>query len=268
MLSSSIFILSNKANANEKFYYSNQIKEIKISNKDETLLEFPASPLASACQPRGIVDITPAEVNPFTTQDVINAANRNANTPPKENEEDFISKFLKLSPNGKEGSATCTFSLSNNDSFQIKFNLTKNIQRPQIKFLNLYSNAPKAAEISKTLGGINIFRILVVGNNLSYFSDITDNLVSKTWVSNIATYKFEYAGTDRNIYAAWKIRVYPKSKMTNEPLTVKNTGDVYFSAAVNTTNPQKYEFETGEEFTLFILTRSDISEHEITGMLK
>jgi hypothetical protein len=94
--------------------------------------------------------------------------------------------------------------------------------------------------------------------------------------TDLARYHLLYVGTDRDLYKAWKFEGTAGRDFTAS-LALKNVqlGEVYFSSfKVKSTkdrnrsdDPQKKRIRKGDDFTLFVLSRGDISPMEMLERL-
>lgn len=286
-LSISFFAYAEQADV---VYFSETVRQIDISSIQSMLLIFPEAPFGVSCQgdsARGreerLVDIKPPDDNSSydqlatsgsllnSTGNLYNGLPNKVDSSQKNMAQDLLSRRLLLSPLKKSGIATCTFELSNQDSFTIEFHLSKKFIRPAIEFKNLYQNTKKASAIAQSIGGLNLFKILISGNDVSFLSDMTPsgfNTLASSWSTNTANYKFEYVGTDKSTFKAWRIIAKIKKTVSNFQLNPKGVGDLYYSAAMNDDSlHQKDSYKKGDHIRLYVLSRADFQSYEMEALL-
>lgn len=156
-------------------YFSESVRQIDVSSIQSMLLIFPEAPFGVSCQGdslRGreerLVDIKPPDDNSSfdqlatsgslsnSTGNLYNGLPNKVDSSQKNMAQDLLSRRLLLTPLKKSGIATCTFELSNQDSFTIEFHLSRKVIRPAIEFKNLYQNTKKASAIAQSIGGLNL----------------------------------------------------------------------------------------------------------------
>lgn len=287
------------ASAQEIFYFSDRARDLEVSADAEALLSFPAPPFARVCQPSGILDLYPVDhvqdlnsvVIPRGIQGSAAAGlptSSVADHGPVAPESEMLARHLKLVPKRTSGAALCAIRLANEQVINVRFVLSKMVSKPMIEFKSTVEKAKSGAVISQALGPINLFRSLVSGGDLAFLADETpsdqiygprNNLgpsppLSKS--TNCARYRLLYVGTDRDLYKAWKFEGTAGRDFTAS-LALKNVqlGEVYFSSfKVKSTkdrnrsdDPQKKRIRKGDNFTLFVLSRGDISASEMLERL-
>jgi hypothetical protein len=276
------------AEAADVIYYSENVREIDISSIQSMLLIFPDSPFGVSCQgdtskgkEEKLVEIKPPEDNSVydqlagaaalanTTGSLYNGLPNKINSSQKNIAQDLMSKRLILTPLKKTGVSTCTFELANQDSFTVEFHLNKKVILPAIEFKNLYQNVKKSSVIAQTIGGLNLFKILLSGNNISFFSDVTPpHPFSYFWSTANAQYKVEYIGTDKTSYKAWRIQGKLKNNISSFQLKPRGVGDLFYSASLNSENfQQEQSYKKGEVVSLYILSRADLQNYEMESLL-
>lgn len=271
-------------------YYSEAVRQIDISSIQSMLLIFPEAPFGVSCQGdslRGkeerLVDIKPPDDNSSfdqlatsgslsnVTGNLYNGLPNKVDSSQKNIAQDLLSKRLLLTPLRKSGVATCTFELSNQDSFTVEFHLSRKVIRPAIEFKNLYQNTKKASMIVQSIGGLNLFKVLISGNDVSFLSDMTPgqyNTLASTWNTSSANYKFEYIGTDKSSFKAWRINAKLKKNISNFQLSPKSVGDLYYSTVLNENSlSQKESYKKGEYVRLYVLSRADFQSYEMEALL-
>ncbi len=267
-----LFLSQNAFSIEGVHFFSEQIKDETISSRDETLLIFPSPPLASACQPMGVLDITLQEesevFNPRAgPAQIARAACLADGTCSEEAEKkEILAKLLKAVPikGSQSSSTTCGFRLAGGESFSVRFVLDESIHKPKIEFKNLYQTADKAQDVTKALGGLNVFRSLLSGEKPTYLIDLTakmrtsDNTSHRVYWTKYGRYTLMYYGTDKSRYAAWQYHVTAKETSKIEKLKPKQLGQILYSALI----PNK---EGAYKF--FLLTRSDVTAKEIEAIL-
>jgi hypothetical protein len=284
----SLVSVNAHAESADVIYYSETVRQIDISAIQSMLLIFPESPFGVSCQgdtskgkEEKLVEIKPPEDNSVydqlagaaalssTTGSLYNGLPNKINSTQKDIAQDLMSKRLVLTPLKKSGVSTCTFELSNQDSFTVEFHLNKKVIRPAIEFKNLYQNVKKSSVIAQTIGGLNLFKILLSGNNISFFSDITpSHPFSYFWDTANAQYTVEYIGTDKTSYKAWRIQGKLKNNIPSFQLKPKGVGDLFYSAALKDDNFHQAEsYKKGEEVNLYVLSRADFQNYEMEALL-
>jgi len=271
-------------------YYSEAVRQIDISSVQSMLLIFPEAPFGVSCQGDSLkgkgerlVDIKPPDDNSSYDQlatsgslsnltgNLYNGLPNKVDSSQKNMAQDLLSRRLLLTPLRKSGTATCTFELSNQDSFTVEFHLSKKVIRPAIEFKNLYQNTKKASAIAQSIGGLNLFKVLISGNDVSFLSDMTPsqfNTLASTWSTTAANYKFEYIGTDKSNFKAWRIHAKLKKNFSNFQLSPKSVGDLYYSTVMNENSlSQKESYKKGEYVRLYVLSRADFQSSEMEALL-
>lgn len=276
------------AESADVIYYSENIRQIDISAIQSMLLIFPESPFGVSCQgdtskgkEEKLVEIKPPEDNSVydqlagaaslanTTGSLYNGLPNKINSSQKDIAQELMSKRLVLTPLKKIGVSTCTFELSNHDSFTVEFHLSKKVILPAIEFKNLYQNVKKSSVIARSIGGLNLFKILLSGNNISFFSDITPpHPFSYFWNTANAQYSVEYIGTDKSSFKAWRIQGKLKNNIPSFQLKPRGVGDLFYSAALKDDNFHQEDFyKKGERVNLYILSRADLQNYEMEALL-
>ncbi len=287
------------ARAQEIFYFSDRARDLEVSADAEALLSFPAPPFARVCQPSGILDLYPVDNVQDLNSVVIprgiqgsavtglptsSVSDHGAVAP----ESEMLARHLKLVPKRTSGAALCAIRLANEQVINVRFVLSKMVSKPIVEFKSTVEKAKSGALISQALGPINLFRSLVSGGDLAFLADETPSdeangsrndpgpsrSLSKS--TDLARYHLLYVGTDRDLYKAWKFEGTAGRDFTAS-LALKNVqlGEVYFSSfKVKSTkdrnrsdDPQKKRIRKGDDFTLFVLSRGDISPMEMLERL-
>lgn len=271
--------------AQDLYYYSESVRDILVSGNDDTLLFFPSPPLTSACQPRGVVDLTlvdevaDAAGGRLSNNALMEAARDAREKPAKENvaqgSQSLLSRALRLYPSrGSQDSTTCAFRLANGDSFSVRFGLSASLHKPQIEFRSLYQNAARGAEVSRSLGGLNLFRALVTGADLTFLANTTptesdDETKGKrkftVKTTSKARYTLVYRATDKAQFTVWRYEGKASAAIPVAPLKPQAMGDVLFSTIFRPGNPEV--IKDGESFSLYLLTRSDLEPREVEAIL-
>lgn len=253
--------------ADSTHYYNDAVRDEEISSEDETLLVFPSPPLAAVCQPTGVVELNLANSIDNISKSKpsfgdLDAATCAAKGTCKTTSRDTaLARMLSAVPKDPyKTKTTCSFRLSNNESFSVNFLLKTNMHKPKVEFKNLFENQDTSGEVTKSLGGMNVFRSLLNGENPTYLVDLTKIVVNGdgpatrgTLRTKNSTYKLTYHGTDKTRFSAWRYKV--SGKFPFEPLTSKKIGLLLYSAFVES----KHE--------LVLLTRHDVSAREIEALL-
>ncbi len=285
--------------AQEIFYFSDRARDLEVSADAEALLSFPAPPFARVCQPSGILDLYPVDhvrdlhsvviprgIQGSAVTSLPNSSNSDHGAVAPESE--MLARHLKLVPKRTSGVALCAIRLANEQVINVRFVLSKMVSKPIIEFKSTVEKAKSGAVISQALGPINLFRSLVSGGDLAFMADETPNdqvngfrkdpgpsrPLSKS--TDSARYRLLYVGTDRDLYKAWKFEGTAERDFAAS-LALKNAqlGEVYFSSfKVKGTkdrskfdNPQTNQVRKGDDFTLFVLSRGDISPTEMLERL-
>jgi hypothetical protein len=289
-----LFAAAPAASAQEIYYFSDKARDLEVSADAETLLVFPAAPFARVCQPVDIAEFYPLE-NADELQSMMlpsgvqyktlsAAQDAGAGGGASGGENTMLSRHLKLVPRRQAGSTTCAIRLVNEQVVNVRIVLTKMIAKPIIDFRSSLEKARGGAAITASLGSLNLFRSLSLGGELSFLVDETptesqtgeggSTRTHLTRRTDTATYRLAYVGTDKEHFKAWKFEGEADKAFRALPMKDARIGDFYFSAfrpakagdkVVNV--PANYQFEAGEKFNLYVLSRSDITVNEMLGRL-
>jgi len=258
--------LNLNAHADSTHFFHETVRDEEISSDDETLLVFPSPPLAAVCQPTGVIELNLANsVDNFTKSksslsDLDAATCAAKGTCKTSTLDSSLARMLSAVPKDPyKTKTTCSFRLSNNESFSVNFLLKSNMHKPKVEFKNLFENQDTNGDVTKTLGGMNVFRSLLTGENPTFFVDLTKIVgkgdgpaTYKTLRTKNSTYHLLYYGTDKTRFSAWRYKV--SRQLPIEPLS-KKIGFLLYSAFVQKKNE------------LILLTRHDVTVREIEALL-
>lgn len=278
-------------------YFSDSIKHVDISSTQQMLLIFPDAPFGVSCQNRDdesnnkkkkkfnknnddkLVDIKPPDENSSFTgigdnsaylanssKNLYNGLPNKFDNMQNDLVKELLSKRLILTPIKKSGTAVCTFDLADQESFTIAFHLMSDTVKPAVEFKNLYQNKKQATQISQSIGGLGVFKILLSGQDISFFSNVTP--YDRELLNNLATYKIDYIGTDKNSYKAWRITAKLKKDVEDKIiLKPKNLGDLFYSAISKNDSTYDDKYLANEKIKIFILSRPDLELSELKEIL-
>ena len=276
-------------------YFSDNIKHVNISSTQQMLLIFPEAPFGRSCQNKEeisnkkkkfnknnddkLVDIKPPDENSSfsglgdnsaylanSTKNLYNGLPNKFDNMQNDLVKELLSKRLILTPLKKSGTAVCTFELADQESFTIAFHLMSDVVKPAIEFKNLYQNKKEATQISQSIGGLGVFKILLTGQEISFFSNVTP--YDKELLNDLANYKIDYIGTDKNSYKAWRITARLKKNIEDKiVLKPKNLGDLFYSAVSKNDSTYDDKYLANEKIKIFILSRPDLELSELKEIL-
>lgn len=265
----SLLFLKDQA-FSDTVYYSNRIKSLEVSKRDEMILEFESAPITSACQPKDALELFPLDDGDplllYTSQ------NRKEGQDYEERDlkaykEERLSQFLKLKPRQGSSQALCAFSLENGDSFKLNFKLLDDIYSPYVKVQSLYKDAKKSRELSSKLDALSLFKSLFLEGEPRAFTNITDEQRSLSHKTDKASYCLHYAGTDKERYTAWVFEGDAKKTFQNKALPLKRLGILYYSAYQKKGVKTFQSVKAKERFRLTLLSSHDVLFSEIKEVL-
>lgn len=266
-------LLSFQAQGNT-FFYGDKPRNLEVNGRDSTLLVFPSPSFTKLCQPGGIVDLSTLQSiveaqtllpnsQKYDIMDQIRASNNAGFQPKQPKERDTtVARMLKLTPLRKSGSTICAIRLVSGETVLVRFQLSKHLQRPFIEFKHIGSF--KTEGVINKLGGLNVFRDLLQGGDLTYFADVTP--VYKTFTTPFAKWTIDYVGTDEKAFKAWRLTGTAR-KAFEAPEFIRSdfVGQFLFSSWRSKGSPRT--LKPDEDFTLFLLTTHDLDDGELKERL-
>ncbi len=259
-------------------YFGDEPRVLEVNANEKTLLAFPAPAYTQICQPSGVIALDTL-VNRDEIQQIlphasamsfIERADKSGSTqiqdPAGQGEErdSLVASLLKLTPLRQQGQTTCAIKLVSGETAMITFVLSETIQRPAVELQNI-ARVTEPAKVATKLGGLNIFRDLVSGGNLTYLIEISPNKNSHK--TENARYRLVYLGSDDQNFKAWRFRGEARKDFTAPLFIESKMGQLLFSAwrGNNYQNPRK--FAAGEPFEFYALTGADVSYTELVAKL-
>ena len=252
-----------------EFFYADKPRSLEINANDASLLLFPSPSLTHLCQPSGVVDLSTLKslyqaqtILPnrqrYAVFDQINQETKNNGVEDK-NRDFGLARMLKITPLKRSGSTICAIGLVSGETVQVRFDLSSQLERPFVEFKHI-SDFKREGVINK-IGGLNIFRDLLKGGDLSYFINITPSFTR--WRTENANWKIEYVGTDYKTYKAWRIKGIARRNFEGpEFIETSFVGQIIFSAW------KKSRFlKKDDEYFLYLLTTHDFGKKEMMRRL-
>lgn len=269
----SIIFLSFQAQGST-FFYGDKPRNLEVNGRDSTLLVFPSPSFTKLCQPGGVVDLNTIQSvveaqallpnsQKYDIMDQIRASSNVGFQPkPTSKRDTTVARMLKLTPLRKSGSTICAIRLVSGETVLVRFQLAKHLQRPFIEFKHIGSF--KTEGVINKLGGLNVFRDLLQGGDLTYFADVTP--VSKRFRTSSAAWTIDYVGTDEKAFKAWRVTGQAR-KSFEAPEFIRSdfVGQILFSSWRSKGAPR--ELKADEDFTLFLLTTHDLEDSELKERL-
>lgn len=267
--------MSSTLRAEFKFLFGDKPRVLEVNAFEKTLLSFPSPALTQNCHPGRVVALDVLERLEEATQIVpqtsgvsfmekIRAASQVESGLRKSDQSergDEVARLLRLTPLRQSGSTTCAIKLVTGDTVMVTFVLSATVQRPVVEFENI-SSASSPAKISAKLGGINIFRDLLSGGDLTYLIDITP-VFGRSHNTENAKYKLSYLGTDNENVRAWRLHGEAKTSFEAPLFLDAPMGQLLFSAWKSSDRQNPRKLEQGMGFSLYLLTTADIQIEEV-----